>query len=130
MTQQHINHKQNNFDETFMNYLRHQELRIPQSTDGKIMGLTARNALNNWQTDISWVKASGQATLYSFVIYHQQYDPERPIPYNVALVELNEGPKLISTVVIDKLENLQVGMALQATFDKEGLLIFEPANLK
>ncbi len=117
-----------NFDASFDAFIAAGELRIPQSKDGKIMGLTARTALAGWDTDVNWVTASGKATLYSYVIYHQQYDPDRPTPYNIATVELAEGPRLISVVIIDDLADLEVGMALTAEFDGDGRLVFRPAE--
>ncbi len=114
------------FDKTFKTFIQAGELRVPQSGDGNVMGLTARTALDSWDTQVDWVAASGRATLYSFVIYHQQYDPNRPTPYNIATVELAEGPRLISAVIIDDLSALKVGMALMAEFDGDGQLVFRP----
>ena len=121
-------HNEENFDDAFLAYIEAGELRVPQSPDGKVMGLTARNSVDGWVTDVEWVAASGRATLYSFVIYHMQYDPNRPTPYNVAFIELAEGPRLISTVIIDDLDALSVGMSLIAEFDSDGLLVFKPVD--
>ena len=121
-------HNEANFDDAFLAYIEAGELRVPQSPDGKVMGLTARNSVDGWVTDVEWVAASGRATLYSFVIYHMQYDPNRPTPYNVAFIELAEGPRLISTVIIDDLDALSVGMSLIAEFDSDGLLVFKPVD--
>lgn len=123
-----IRHGDDNFDEAFKSYISAGELRIPQSADGQVMGLTARNSVDGWQTAVEWVLASGRASLYSFVIYHQQYDPDRPTPYNIAFVELAEGPRLISVVVCDDLASLQIGMSLKASFDNDGQLVFLPEN--
>ena len=128
MTDKSIRHNEDNFDESFMSFINAGELRIPQSSDGRVMGLTARNSVDGWQTGVNWVPASGLATLYSFVIYHQQYDPQRPTPYGIATVELAEGPRLISTVLVDDLADLRVGMSLKASFDAEGLLVFLPTD--
>ncbi|PTW99987.1 Zn-ribbon domain-containing OB-fold protein [Pararhodobacter aggregans] len=51
--------------------------------------------------DIGWVPASGGAKLISWVVYHRAFNPafEDRVPYNVAVVELDEGPRLISNVV-------------------------------
>lgn len=128
MTEQNIRHDKDNFDQTFINFINAGELRVPRSVDGKVMGLSARNALDGWLTEVNWVAASGQASLYSFVIYHQQYDPQRPTPYNIATVELAEGPRLISTIIVDNFSSLRVGMPLQAEFNSEGQLVFVPAQ--
>ena len=126
MTDASTRHGDINFDDAFKNYINAGEVRVPKSADGKVMGLTARNSLDGWQTTVEWVPASGRATLYSFVIYHQQYDPDRPTPYNIAFVELEEGPRLISAVITDDLSSLRVGMSLQASFADSGELVFLP----
>ena len=51
--------------------------------------------------DLEWAPSSGRAALYSFVIMHQLYDEAfaADIPYNLAVVETEEGVRLTSQVV-------------------------------
>ncbi|HET8938802.1 MAG TPA: OB-fold domain-containing protein [Polyangiales bacterium] len=51
----------------------------------------------------TWHEAGGGGTLYSWVIYHVAFHPEfrDRLPYNVALVELDEGPRMITNIVDD-----------------------------
>ncbi|MEU6644069.1 OB-fold domain-containing protein [Saccharomonospora sp. NPDC046836] len=48
--------------------------------------------------DWEWAEASGAATLVSWVTYHIAYHPyfEDKLPYQVAIVELTEGPRMIA----------------------------------
>ena len=48
-----------------------------------------------------WLTASGDGVLVSWVVYHKAYAPHlaEQIPYNVAIVELAEGPRLLSNIV-------------------------------
>jgi len=48
-----------------------------------------------------WTIASGKGRVISWVIYHHAYHEafKTRLPYNVALVELDEGPRLISNIV-------------------------------
>lgn len=48
-----------------------------------------------------WMTSNGRGTLISWVVYHKAYAPhlEACIPYNVAIVELAEGPRLITNIV-------------------------------
>jgi uncharacterized OB-fold protein len=71
---------------------------------------------------LEWVEASGRGTLFSFAIMHRAYHPAfaDEIPYNVALVELDEGPRLPSNVVGVANEALRVGMLLEVTFEEVG----------
>jgi uncharacterized OB-fold protein len=47
-----------------------------------------------------WQPASGRGRLISWVVYHTAYHPAfaAKTPYNVAIVELEEGPRLISNI--------------------------------
>jgi uncharacterized OB-fold protein len=51
--------------------------------------------------ELRWVPVTGKGTLYSFTIVHRATVPEfRPdMPYVVALVDLDEGPRLMATLV-------------------------------
>lgn len=72
----------------------------------------------NWQ----WEQAAGGAKLISWVVYHVAYHPAfaNRLPYNVAVVELDEGPRLISNVVgIDDAEKLKIDQRLQLTVEDE-----------
>jgi uncharacterized OB-fold protein len=71
---------------------------------------------------LSWTAASGRATLHTFAIMHQRYHPgfADDLPYNVAVVELAEGPRLNTTVVGVPNEALRVGMPLTVTFEAAG----------
>lgn len=51
----------------------------------------------------NWEGASGGATLVSWVVYHHAYHGafSDRIPYTVAVVQLDEGPRMISSVLGD-----------------------------
>jgi uncharacterized protein len=53
------------------------------------------------QPAVRWERASGRGRLISWVVYHTAYHPafESRLPYNVALVELEEGPRLLTNMV-------------------------------
>ena len=52
-------------------------------------------------TDWAWAPVSGRGTVYSFVVYRRAYHPwlADRLPYVVAVVALDEGPRMISNVV-------------------------------
>jgi hypothetical protein len=72
-----------------------------------------------WSTESEWVQASGRGKLYSFGIMHQQYHPAfaEVTPYNYALVELEEGPRLVTNIVGCPNEELRTDMPVEAVFD-------------
>lgn len=86
---------------------------------------------------VEWVQASGKATLYSYSITQAPwpYWPQSPQPMSVALVELEEGVRLISTVIgcEQTPQALEIDMRLQATWTRCGekgpnLLCFQKAE--
>ena len=66
-----------------------------------------------------WSEVSGKGTVYSFTIVHQRYDPSfaDDLPYNVSVVELEEGPRLVTNVVGAENKDLRVGMPLTITYE-------------
>lgn len=85
--------------------------------------------------NVEWETMSGRATLYSYVITTNPWPLwELPGPMSVATVALEEGPRLLSTVVdCEQSPNaLQIDMPLQAAWRKFGdgpkLLCFAPAT--
>ncbi len=47
-----------------------------------------------------WAEASGKGRVFSFVVYHRVYHPgfAEEVPYAVAVIELAEGPRMISNI--------------------------------
>jgi uncharacterized protein len=70
-------------------------------------------------SETDWQPVSGKATLYSFIIVHQRYDPSfaDDLPYNVAVVELEEGPRLVSNIVGIPNGEIRVGMPLAISYE-------------
>jgi uncharacterized protein len=70
----------------------------------------------------SWIAVSGRGHVWSFAIFHKRYLPEpapQP-PYNVAVVELVEGARLITNIVSIDLADLRVDMPVEAVFESGG----------
>jgi uncharacterized OB-fold protein len=66
-----------------------------------------------------WVPVSGRGTLQSWIDFHRAYWPsfDDSLPYRVCLVQLEEGPLLISNLVGDS-ENAKLGAPVHVVFDK------------
>jgi uncharacterized OB-fold protein len=58
--------------------------------------------------------------VYSSIVFHQVYHPEfaANVPYNVSLVQLDEGPRMISNVVGVPPSEVRVGDPVQVSFDQ------------
>ncbi len=71
-------------------------------------------------TDAAWVAASGRGTVRTFAIMHQLYHPAfaGDIPYNVTVVELEEGPRLPTNLVGVPNGEIRVGMKVVLTWER------------
>ena len=87
-----------------------------------------------WSDDVEWVAASGQATLYTWSVVHRNDLPPFPdrVPYVAAVVDLAEGPRMMTNVVDCEFDELTVDMALEAVFhptsDDVTIVQFRPAS--
>ncbi len=83
--------------------------------------------------EVSVFKASGRAILYSYVINHRAAPGFEP-PYSIAVVELDEGPRMMTNIVgtPQTPEALQLDMRLEVVFEAFGdeitLPLFRPAE--
>src|SRR6266699_832535 len=82
--------------------------------------------------NVEWFTASGEATLYSYVISHRPAPGFGEAPYAVAVVQLAEGPRMMTnlTGVPNTPQDLVLDMPLRVTFERRGdvpLPIFAPA---
>lgn len=49
--------------------------------------------------DLEWVESAGRGTIYSLTTIRMPVTPELPPPYLLALVDLDEGPRLLTNIV-------------------------------
>ena len=65
---------------------------------------------------------SGNATLFTYTVAHQQFHPAVPTPFVIALVELVEQPglRLVTNLVDCDPDSLTTGMALRVRFEQHG----------
>jgi uncharacterized OB-fold protein len=73
-----------------------------------------------FSADLEWTPSSGRAALYSFALMHQLYDEAfaAEVPYNISVVETEEGVRLTSQVAGCPNEQLEIGMPLLVTFER------------
>lgn len=70
--------------------------------------------------NFSWEPSSGRGKVFSYVVFHRVYHPafSEEVPYVVALIELEEGPRLISNLVEIKPDDVQCDMPVSVVFEK------------
>ncbi|MGI8551758.1 MAG: Zn-ribbon domain-containing OB-fold protein [Dehalococcoidia bacterium] len=96
-----------------------QELRLQRCSQcGKFRYPPAPFCPHCLSSEAEWRPISGKATVYSYIIVHQRYDPSfaGDLPYNVTIVELEEGPRFVTNVVDCRNEDLRIGMPLLITY--------------
>jgi len=72
-------------------------------------------ALGTGEADLEWVEASGAGTVYATTVTRRR--PEKGGDYNVALIDLAEGPRMMARVVGIEPEDVSIGMKVQAKID-------------
>ncbi|MBI4300933.1 MAG: Zn-ribbon domain-containing OB-fold protein [Chloroflexi bacterium] len=83
---------------------------------------------------MEWVQASGKGKVFTFITMHQLYHPsfEGEIPYNVSIIELAEGPFMMSNVVDIPADDVKIGMPVEVVFedvnDEVAMPRFKPAK--
>lgn len=76
------------------------------------------------ETDLEWVEASGRGSVYSITVNRGKAGS-----YNVALIDLEEGVRMMSTV--QGVETLPIGAPVKAQIikqDGEAIVVFHPAQ--
>jgi uncharacterized OB-fold protein len=79
-----------------------------------------------------WAKLSGRGVVFSWIVVHQSQHPafNSDTPYNVAIVELEEGPRLHTRIVDCANDDIRIGMPVDVVFsrvnDDVSLVYFAP----
>jgi uncharacterized OB-fold protein len=100
---------------------------------GKLIFYPRKACPDCWSLDLGWQEVSGKAKLKSFTITMGGVEPvfAPDLPYVLAIVDLAEGPTMMTNIVDCKHEDLKIGMDLQVTFrdctDTISLPVFRPA---
>ena len=70
-------------------------------------------------TNVSFQNVSGRGKVFSFVTFHRVYRPAfaEDVPYVVALVELEEGPRVLSNILGVTHEDVRCEMPVEVVFD-------------
>lgn len=78
---------------------------------------------------LDWLEAKGSGVIYSYVVFHRSFHPyyDDKVPYTVALVELDEGPRVMGHIEAASGQQYKVGTSVIASFktiDKEHELLY------
>jgi uncharacterized OB-fold protein len=86
-----------------------------------------------WSEEVNLTSAGGAARLYTWSVVHQNGGPfAARTPYVVAIVDLAEGPRLMTTIEACSPEALEAGLELTLDFRHDGdgftVPVFKPAT--
>jgi uncharacterized OB-fold protein len=76
-----------------------------------------------WSTDLEWIEAGGKGRVHSFTIIRRASSPAFTglTPYVVALIDLEEGPRMMSNIVGEGAMGIEIGDGVTLTFeDRDG----------
>ncbi len=79
--------------------------------------------------DPSWATPSGLGTVYSVTTVRRK--PDAGGDYNVSLIDLDEGVRLMSRVTLQPPESVRIGLRVQARVqvtDGKGLVVFDQSG--
>jgi uncharacterized OB-fold protein len=80
------------------------------------------------------VTASGRGTVYAYTVARRPTHPAfaARTPYVIAIVELEEGPRMTTNIVDCNPDSVKIGMAVEAAFEDVSpevtLVVFRPAS--
>jgi uncharacterized OB-fold protein len=71
---------------------------------------------------LTWVPASGQGTVRTFVVFDKPYHPyfKDRLPYIVAVVTLKEGPEITTNIVDADVSDVAIGMPVRIIISDRG----------
>jgi len=75
-----------------------------------------------WSDQLEWVDVAGTGRVHSFTVIRRASDPAfaSRVPYVVALIELDEGPRMMANIVGDDALAVAIGDPVKVTFEDRG----------
>ncbi|MEB3031225.1 OB-fold domain-containing protein [Mycolicibacter sp. MYC340] len=109
------------------------ELRIAHCGSCRSYLHPPRGACPDCDAALEFRTVSGNGTLFTFTVNYQQFHPDVPTPFVIALVELDEQPGLrVATNIVDCDPAAVVsGMPVRVRFEEHGEVfvpVFAPAR--
>lgn len=92
------------------------ELRIQKRPDGSLQHPPVPAIWQDKAAPIDYVVASGKGTVFSFVVHHAPQVPGRTLPFVIALVELEEGVRMLGELRNVDPSTVKIGMPVQVTY--------------
>ncbi len=92
------------------------ELRVQRRPDGTLQHPPVPAVWQDKEQPTDYLVASGKGTVYSFVVHHAPKVPGRTLPFVIALVELDEGIRMLGELRNVDHADVTIGMPVHATY--------------
>jgi uncharacterized OB-fold protein/acyl dehydratase len=92
------------------------ELRIQKRPDGSLQHPPVPAVWQDKDAPVDYVVASGKGTVFSFVVHHAPKVPGRTVPFVIALVELEEGVRMLGELRGVDPASVEIAMPVRATY--------------
>lgn len=92
------------------------ELRLQRRPDGTLQHPPVPAVWADKDAPVDYVVASGEGTVFSYVVHHAPKVPGRSLPFVIALVELDEGVRMLGELRGIDAEQVKIGLPVRATY--------------
>ena len=92
------------------------ELRIQKRPDGSLQHPPVPALWADNEASVDYVVASGKGSVFSFVVHHAPKVPGRTLPFVIALVELEEGVRMLGELRNVEPATVEIGMPVRAMY--------------
>ncbi|WP_269751280.1 bifunctional MaoC family dehydratase N-terminal/OB-fold nucleic acid binding domain-containing protein [Mycolicibacterium baixiangningiae] len=92
------------------------ELRIQRRPDGTLQHPPVPAVWQAKEAPVDYVVSTGNGTVYSYVVHHAPKVPGRSLPFVIALVELEEGVRMLGELRDIDPGEVQIGLPVRATY--------------
>ena len=97
------------------------ELMIPRCTGcGLVFFPPRRFCPGCWGDELTWERMGGGGTVWTFTEVHVAFYDDTwadDVPYVVAVIELDEGPRMMANIVDPDMDRLAIGDRVEAVFE-------------
>jgi uncharacterized protein len=92
------------------------ELRVQRLADGSLQHPPLPAVWQDKEEPIDYVVSTGKGSVYSFVVHHAPKVPGRTLPFVIALVELDEGVRMLGELRGVDPAAVKIGMPVHTTY--------------
>ena len=104
--------------EPFWAATKEHKLMLQRCANGHVFYYARTHCAECLSRELEWIEASGRGTLYSFTVCERAQSPEfeSDVPYTVAAIALEEGPRMTSLLVDTAPEAVKCDMAVEVVW--------------